>query len=617
MKLYLFALLLPVTTSAAAQCKLTTQHDSWPTEADWSALNNSISGQLIQTVPVASSCWPGNPFNSNVDCATVRSNWTSAAFHAQRPESVDFPVFTNNSCIPPDSPGYTKAQGCTLRGLPQYIVDATGAAQAAVALKWAADRNVRVIVKGTGHDLCGRDVSKYVILYYASVNDIRSSGANSLSIWTHNLRRIQFHNNWSPENCNSQEHWSVATLGAGWTWGGIIQHADKHGKVVVSGGTPTVGIGGHTGAGGHGPLSAIKGLASDQILQVTIATTQGNVYIANDYQHQDLFWAVRGGGAGVYGVITEYVIRTYTSPRTALATLQVQAAQNTPNTIGAAWNATALIASSLPDLMDQGITGTGFVATGSLVDQFIPDAPSPAVGPVSFVALNAFNTTSVAMNTTLLPVVDRIRRELGTLLTIKYTPPIEFPTFWEWFNASSKPMPVAYYGIDSSRLLSKQSIQIPVPALTQKIKDLMTPQDSTFGSVLVLTMAAGRGVADVPPIRRGAVLPAWRSSYIHAIASTAHIDEQLPPAQAMAGAGAWLNDNTELRWDAIQRGAGSYVNEANQFTPEWKSRFWGVNYDRLKQIKLKYDPSETLFVAQGVGSDHWEYDLNSGKLCRS
>jgi FAD/FMN-containing dehydrogenase len=53
---------------------------------------------------------------------------------------------------------YSKAQGCKIGALPQYIVNTTQEADVAVAMKWAADRNIRIVVKGTGHDLNGRYV---------------------------------------------------------------------------------------------------------------------------------------------------------------------------------------------------------------------------------------------------------------------------------------------------------------------------------------------------------------------------------------------------------------------------------------------------------------------------
>ena len=139
-------------------CKATPYSSAWPSENDWQALNSSIDGRLLKTVPVASSCWSGNPYGSQVPCDAVETNWTSGIFHAAMPESIDYPVWANNSCLPPSASGYDKQQGCELGGLPEYIVNATQECHVATALKWAAERNIRVSVKGTGHDMNGRYV---------------------------------------------------------------------------------------------------------------------------------------------------------------------------------------------------------------------------------------------------------------------------------------------------------------------------------------------------------------------------------------------------------------------------------------------------------------------------
>lgn len=73
-----------------------------------------------------------------------------------QPESVGATLFANNSCLPPTADGFLLSQGCRLGGLPSYIVNATTDEQIATAMKWAASRNIRIVVKGTGHDLSGR-----------------------------------------------------------------------------------------------------------------------------------------------------------------------------------------------------------------------------------------------------------------------------------------------------------------------------------------------------------------------------------------------------------------------------------------------------------------------------
>ena len=59
------------------------------------------------------------------------------------------------------------------------------------------------------------------------------------------------------------------------------------------------------------------------------------------------------------------------------------------------------------------------------------------------------------------------------------------------------------------------------------------------------------------------------------------------------------------------------MNEANPFMPTFQQAFYGSNYEALREVKSKYDPSESLYVLSGVGTERWEYDLDSGKLCRS
>jgi hypothetical protein len=151
----------PALTSAVATppfCRSTPSDASWPAPLEWSSLNDTIGGSLIRTVPVASSCWPdsNNVFNSSISCQEVNDNWSNGTWHSQQPESIDYQLYANNSCLPDEVGSYSKKQGCTIGALPQYIVNTTEAADVALAMKWAADRNIRIVVKGTGHDLNGR-----------------------------------------------------------------------------------------------------------------------------------------------------------------------------------------------------------------------------------------------------------------------------------------------------------------------------------------------------------------------------------------------------------------------------------------------------------------------------
>ena len=154
----LIAVLAACSPSTAAVCKSTPLDSDWPQASEWAALNRTLGGVLLQTRPIASACYPGNPFNSTLSCNEVEDQWNSTYFHATLPESIDFSLWTNSSCVPPGTEGYIEGRPCTLGLYPAYIVNGTSNDVIAKAMRWASHRNIRINVKGTGHDLDGRYV---------------------------------------------------------------------------------------------------------------------------------------------------------------------------------------------------------------------------------------------------------------------------------------------------------------------------------------------------------------------------------------------------------------------------------------------------------------------------
>jgi hypothetical protein len=94
-----------------------------------------------------------------------------------------------------------------------------------------------------------------------------------------------------------------------------------------------------------------------------------------------------------------------------------------------------------------------------------------------------------------------------------------------------------------------------------------------------------------------------------------HLDTSLVPQVALDSTARWVEENLESAFREWAPDAGSYMNEANPFSSDFKKQFFGGNYDRLLEIKYKYDPTDSLFEIGGVGSDAWKYDMSTGKLC--
>ena len=130
-------------------------------------------------------------------------------------------------------------------------------------------------------------------LRWSGLTGNRSTGPG-LSIWTHNLRGIEFTDSFKPRGCGKCAGQPAVVVGAGEQWGDVYTAIAPRDQYIVGGGDPGVGLGGWTTGGGHSPLSAIYGLGADNVLEIEMVTPMGEIVTANAYQHTDLFWAMRG-----------------------------------------------------------------------------------------------------------------------------------------------------------------------------------------------------------------------------------------------------------------------------------------------------------------------------------
>jgi FAD/FMN-containing dehydrogenase len=96
----------------------------------------------------------------------------------------------------------------------------------------------------------------------------------------------------------------------GLTAGDYTAEAGRHGLATGFGDTGSVGIGGLTLGGGVGYLARKHGLTIDDLLAAEVVTADGDLLYADDETHPDLFWAIRGGG-GNFGVATRFKFRLH------------------------------------------------------------------------------------------------------------------------------------------------------------------------------------------------------------------------------------------------------------------------------------------------------------------
>lgn len=160
------------------------------------------------------------------------------------PASIMLPLYEGRTCMPP---GFNYTDTCEIGGYPAYVVNVTNVAQIQLAVNFARNLNLRLVVKNTGHDFNGK-----------------AAGKGALSIWTHWLKDKAFYPQYKAANGYVGP---AIKIGSGVQVWEAYEYAKANGVTVIGGEAITVGMGGgYTAGGGHSPLSSLYGMAADQVL---------------------------------------------------------------------------------------------------------------------------------------------------------------------------------------------------------------------------------------------------------------------------------------------------------------------------------------------------------------
>jgi FAD/FMN-containing dehydrogenase len=185
----------------------------------------------------------------------------------------------------PGDPGYEHARGvynAMIDRRPGLIARCRGVADVVAAVAFAREHGLEVSIRGGGHGVAGLAVTEGGVM-------IDLSGMRGIHV--------------DPAA-------RTARAEGGVTWGELDRATQLHGLAVTGGGISTTGIAGLTLGGGVGWLMGKHGLTVDNLLSAEVVTADGSVLTAGAEEHEDLFWALRGGG-GNFGVVTSFQYRLH------------------------------------------------------------------------------------------------------------------------------------------------------------------------------------------------------------------------------------------------------------------------------------------------------------------
>lgn len=557
---------------------------AWPSLEKWEQLKNSLTGDLIKIESPFKVC---GMKGDKAPCATLFKNLKN-------------PYFIG------DNPALTQTLGW-FKGWKSepsaYAVAAQNVADVAAAVNFARIHNLRLVIKGGGHSYQGT-----------------SSAPDSLLIWTRKMNGITLHDRFVGKGCEDiQEPQPAVTVEAGAMWLQVYEAVTTQaGRYVQGGGCTTVGVAGLIQSGGFGSFSKHYGLAAAGLLEAEIVTANGAIEIVNSNRKPDLFWALKGGGGGTFGVVTKVTLKTRELPEKfgvvfgkiravsdhlfkILITKIIQLYSN--HLLNPHWGEVVSFHTDNSvafGLVFQGINKEQAASVWQEFRIWLQDNNSDFITdqPLKIIDLPAKNLWDV----------DFLKENAPNLIILD--------------DRQGAPIKNAYWSTNQSEagqyLLGYHSLWLHKYLLEEKAQPQL--RDAIFDASRHWTLSlhfnkglAGANKETLLAANSTAMNPAVANAFALAIVA----GEQQPSVEKLSGQPSNIEEAAKgaSRINAAMHSlkkqlpiTGSYLAESNYFEENWQQSYWGSNYNKLLDIKKKYDPEGLFFVHNGVGSEDWIED---------
>jgi FAD/FMN-containing dehydrogenase len=401
---------------------------------------------------------------------------------------------------------------------PAVIVAPTSAADVQKAMAFAAAHKLKVAPRSGGHSYTGASTA---------------SGAMVLD-----LRQL-------PGGINYDAATGQVTVTPATSLYAMHETLAGAGRGIPTGTCPSVGAAGHALGGGLGAQSRHAGLMSDQLTSATVVLPGGEAVTASAANHPDLFWALRGGGGGNFGVTTSLTFATFPTGDVDVVNLNFPPQSFAQVLVGwQNWLRTAdrnnwALADSTTDAFGKQcrILATCPAGSGSSVTNAI----------MSAVGMQPTGTENHTFN-----YLDLVRYlAVGNL----------------------NPSPLGYIG-------GSDVFSTITPAAAQGIASAVDAFPRGAGRMLAIMHALDGALASVAP---GATAFPWRRQ-------SALVQWYVETSGSPSEATSWLNTAHQA---VRPYSVGGYVNYLEVNQPS--SRYFGPNLSRLSAVRQKYDPGRVMF----------------------
>ncbi|WP_130619697.1 FAD-binding oxidoreductase [Dyella amyloliquefaciens] len=552
----------------------------WPSEAQWDQLRKAVGGRLER----------------------VQSPFDAGAGVAARQEAL---AQIKNPYYIGDTPALTQTSGWVDAWTSRpsaYVVVAAQTADVVAAVNFAREHRLRLVVKGGGHSYQGT-----------------SDAPDSLLIWTRHMNAVTLLEQFVPQGCEGQQApLPAVTVQAGAMWVDAYNAVTTEaGRYVQGGGCMTVGVAGLVQSGGFGSFSKQFGTAAGNLLEAEVVTADGKTRVVNVRQDPELFWAIKGGGGGSFGVVTRLTLRTHDLPEVFGAVFGLIQADSDE-----AYR--ALIAEAVRfyrDALFNTHWGEQMVFRGdnalrlSMLFQGLDQKTAEQTWAPFFAWVRARKDCRFKDEPRIIALPARhfwdaefFRQHAPQLIASDSRPgAARDRVLW----AGDQGQVAQFIHGYRSGWLPQSLLD---PQQQGKLVDALFNATRHWG----LSLHFNKGLAGAPAdalarSRDTATHPQVLDAFTLVITGS----EGDPAFPGMPGAGPDLeNARSEARridasMDALLKvapGAGSYVSESNYFERDWQTSFWGSHYNRLAAAKRRYDPEGLFFVHHGVGSEAWSDD---------